>query len=62
MLSVFLFAWAHGVCKTLFGVILQYVFEKAVYCAEPVVQRRSVKKVFLEISHNWQEKSCARAS
>ena len=29
---------------------------------EAVAQRSSVKKVFLEISQNWQENTCARVS
>ena len=33
-----------------------------VVCAEAVVQRCSVKKVFLEILQNSQENTCARAS
>ena len=33
-----------------------------VVCAEAVVQRCSVKKVFLEILQNSQEKTCARVS
>ena len=30
--------------------------------AEAVTRRCSVKKVFLEISRNWQENACARVS
>ena len=32
------------------------------YKIEAVVQKCSVKKVFIEISQNWQESTCARAS
>ena len=36
--------------------------EKKLRSSELVVQRCSVKKVFLEISQNWQENTCARVS
>ena len=33
-----------------------------IYCSEAVVQKYSVKKVFLKISQNSQENTCARVS
>ena len=39
-----------------------YEAEAAVYLLEAVVRRCSVKKMFLEISQNLQENTCARLS
>ena len=38
------------------------IWNNLLECTEAVVQRCSVKKVFLEISQNSQESTCARAS
>ena len=39
-----------------------YTFSVSFHATEAVVQRCSVKKVFLEISQNWQENTCAWVS
>ena len=44
--------------KKNFGLISQVVFELEYLFKEAVVQRCSVKKVFLEISQNSQENTC----
>ena len=41
---------------------LNYTFKLKWWNIEAVGQRCSVKKVFLEISQNWQENSCTRFS
>ena len=42
--------------------LLNYTFKLKWWNIEALGQRCSVKKVFLEISQNWQENSCARFS
>ena len=41
---------------------MNYVMKEAQYYLEAVVQRCSVKEVFLEISQNSQENTCTRVS
>ena len=43
-------------------IVTQDIFFEYCEILEAVVQRCSVKKVFLEISQNSQENTCARAS
>ena len=52
--------------KRMFSVTQYVISEKLTYCdgtyLEAVVQRYSVKKIFLKISQNSQENLCARVS
>ena len=41
---------------------IMYTFSVSFHATEAVVQRCSVKKLFLEISQNWQENTCAWVS
>ena len=47
-------------CFPLIGMIL--ISMVILFCPEAVVQRYSVKKVFLEILQNSQKNTCARVS
>ena len=43
-------------------IIHYFVFDSQIRLTEAVAQRFSVEKVFLKISHNSQENTCARVS
>ena len=46
----------------MFYVLLFMFWNVTIICTEPVAQKCSVKKAFLEISQNLQENTCARVS